>query len=331
VKVDGTGNGVFDVGGYKLAVDFLSVGGVLAPLTNTVAAVLDLHTNDGLLSALSLAPPKAADARFDAIYRGVIEDHWDVDTYKVNTNKFAAGTAVTLNVMVWGLDEDQIDPRVRVYDAAGKPVAFQVLSNDDGLFTLQATNAVAGSYYVQVAARAPGGANDTGSYFLAVNYNRSAPTVYDGVASGAVQTGVTQTGSLALPDSGLFQFALAADSAAPGGVVTMTVYDENGAVVFTLTAVAGQPTVTTVQYLKAGNYTVRYSSPAATPTNYNLFLLILSDEVGTYSTTTASPPPDGGSSQSTSGSTTTSTSSGGSSYTYSGSSTTKPTGYGYTY
>jgi hypothetical protein len=334
VKVDGSGNGVFDVGGYKLAVDCLTLGGVLAPITNTLGAVLDGHTNDGLLTALNLAPPKSADARFDAIYRGVIEDRWDTDTYKISTNKFAAGTPVTLNVMVWGLDANRLDPRVRVYDAVGNPVAFQVLANDNGLFSLQVPNAVAGQYYAQVAARAPGGSNDTGTYFLAADYNRSSPIVYDGVASGTVGAGITQSGTLTLEDAGLFQFALAPVSAAPGGVVTMTVYDENGKVVFTLSAVAGQPPVTTVRYLKAGTYTVRYSSPltSATPTEYNLFMLILSDEVGTYATTTASPPPQGGSSpRPTPGQSSTNTPSGGATYTYNGSSPARPTGYGYSY
>jgi len=211
---------------------------------------------------------------------------------------------------------------------SGNPVAFQVLANDSGLFSIQVLNAVAGQYYVQVAARNPGGSNDTGSYFLAADYNQSAPITYDAVGTGTVQNGVTDTGTLTLTEAGLFQFALAADSTVPGSTVTMTVYDEDGNVAFTVTAVAGQPTVTTVRYLKAGTYTVRYSSPASAPAQYNLFMLVLSDEVGTYATTTASPPPP------PSGSSDTSTDGGSwynSWYTYSGSSTSKPSGYGYTY
>jgi hypothetical protein len=116
----------------------------------------------------------------------------------------------------------------------------------------------------------------------------------------------------------------------------MTVYDADGNVAFTVTAVAGQPTVTTVQYLKAGTYTVRYSSSASAPAQYNLFMLVLSDEVGTYATTTASPPPPGGSSPPPPPSGSSDPSAGGGSwynpwYTYSGSSTSTPSGYGYTY
>jgi hypothetical protein len=332
VKVAGAGNGVFDVGGYKLAVDYLSLGGVLAPLTSTVGAILDGGTNDVLGSALGIAPPPASDSRFDAIYRGVIEDRQDVDYYKIGTNQFAPGTPVTLDVMVWALDANALDPRIRMFDSAGNPVAFQVLANDGGLFSLQIPNAAAGEYYVQVAARDPGGANDTGSYFLAADFNRSAPIVYDGVASGAVQQGVTETDALTIPDAGLFQFALAANSAVPGSSVTMTVFDASGAVVFSLTAFAGKPTVTAVHYLWAGTYTVQYSTSSGTPVNFGMFILILSDEVGTYSTTTASPPPEGGSGENLDPNDPNGTTmQGGSSYEYCESSSECPPEYGYTF
>jgi hypothetical protein len=121
-----------------------------------LTGVLDGHTDDALANALGVQTIQGgADARFDAVYRGVIEDAWDVDSYRVRTDKFAAGTAVTLNVMVWATDANPLDPRVRVYDAAGNPVAFQVLSNDRGLFSVQVLGAVAGrDYFVQVSARA---------------------------------------------------------------------------------------------------------------------------------------------------------------------------------
>ena len=323
VKVDGAGNGVFDDGGYARG-RFPLPRRCAGTRTNTLGAVLDGHTNDVLATALNLSPPKTNDSRFDAIYRGVIEDSSDVDTYKISTTKFAAGTPVTLNAMVWGLDANALDPRIRVFDSSGKPVAFQVLANDTGLFSIQVLDAVAEQYYVQIAARNPARARNTGSYFLAADFNQSAPTTYDGVSTGTVRSGATESAILTLEDAGLFQFALAElDSA--GRSVTMTVYAADGSVAFTMTAVAGQPNVTTVQYLKAGTYTVRYTSSAATSVQYNLFMLILSDEVGTYSTSTSTPPSSGsGGSSGGSGGSGGSTS-GGSGYTYSGSSTSKPT------
>jgi hypothetical protein len=85
VKVDNATADVFGVGGYRLAVDYLSLSSALAPLTSAVAHLVDGHSDDSLLSALGLAPqPRStADARFDFVYRGVVEDGADVDTFRV--------------------------------------------------------------------------------------------------------------------------------------------------------------------------------------------------------------------------------------------------------
>lgn len=329
IKVEGARNDVFDIGSYKLAVDFLSVGGLLSPITTTLTGVLDGHTDDTLASALGLQAPTTSDARFDAIYRGVIEDNSDMDTYKIRTDKFAAGTSVTLNVMVWGLDSaNPLDGRVRVFDAGGNPVAFQVLANDRGLFSVQVLNATAGAnYYVQVLAR-EGAAQNTGSYFFAADFNQIAPMVFDNVAGGSVKAGKTTAAqTLTINEAGVYEFALAANSATAGDAVTMTVYDGDGNVVFTLTATAGRPVVTATKYLKAGTYTVRYGGARSNsgPAGYALFLAQLSEGVGPYATTTASPPPDSSSTDSSS-----SYSSGGS-YTYTGSSSSDSYGYYYGY
>jgi hypothetical protein len=344
VKVEGARNDVFDVGAYKLAVDYLSIGGLLMPLTTTLGAVLDGHTDDLLANALGVQTNNGGDARFDAVYRGVIEDSRDVDSYKVRTDKFAPGTPVTLNVIVWGLDSTPVDARVRVYDSAGKPVAFQVLANSRGMFSVQVLNAVAGrDYYVQVSAR-EGAAKGTGSYFFAADFNQLAPLVFDSAGGGSVATGQTSAAdTLTLNEAGLFQFALGADGQV-GDAVTMTVYDEDGNVVFTLTATAGRPPVTATTYLKAGKYTVKYSAGNANvgTAGYSLFLARVSDGVGPYTTSTATPPSSSSPSSTSSSTTSTSSSSPPSSttsqtsapppsYTYSGSSTSTRSGYYYTY
>jgi hypothetical protein len=271
-------------------------------------------------------------------------------------------------VMVWGLDANALDARVKVYDAAGKPVAFQVLSNDRGLFSVQVLGAVAGKdYFVQVLAR-EGAVKNTGNYFFAADFNQLAPLVFDNVASGTAKANVTTAAEqLTLSEAGLFQFALGARSDRAGDAITMTVYDAKGTAVFSLTSVAGSLPVTASKYLKAGIYTVKYTGKAtnAALTQYDLFMLQLSEGVGPYATSTASPPsstaPSSGSTTTSSpppsstttsapppstspssGSSTTSGSSGGTSsspppetysysYSYSGSSTYSPYGYYYTY
>jgi hypothetical protein len=315
VKVAAARSDVFGVGGYKLAVDFLTLGGVLAPITNTVGAVLDGNTNNTLATALGLNPPSSTDARFDATYRGSIENSTDIDNYKVHTDKFAAGTPVVLDVIAWGTDSTPLSPRVRVFDAAGNPVAIQVLANSTGLFSVQVPGAVAGqSYYVQVAALNPGA---TGAYFVGADFNQQAPTVFDGVADGTVSSSAGDSGTLAVADAGVFHFALAPDA----GGVTMTVTDAAGRTVLSLTAAAGQPPVTATAYLAAGTYTVRYARTGTAAALYNLFLIKLSDGVGPYGSGASGTDPNG----------TTATSDSGSTYTASSSGMTMTKSYGYTY
>jgi hypothetical protein len=179
-------------------------------------------------------------------------------------------------------------------------------------------------YYVQVSARAEG-QNATGQYYFGADFNQLTPTRYDGIAGGTLDAGdSTDTGRLSV-EAGVFQFALSADLLGAGaGGVTMTVVDAAGNVVVSLSATAGQPTVTAVRYLSAGSYTVRYDyrSPAgsvAAPVRYGLFLLQLSDGVGPYATGTST-------SHGTPTSPPTSTTSG---YTYTGHSTPYADGYGY--
>jgi hypothetical protein len=348
--------GVFGVGSYKLAVDFLSLDSILAPIVTGLVAT----PSNGLISTLATAlgvqsNPSGASGGFDAVHLGVLTNAGQVDTYRIGTNKYSAGTSVTLNVMVWGLDPTPLDPEVEVFDANGSPVAFQVLANEPGLFSVQIPDAVAGTYYVQVFAK-PGATQTTGSYFFAADFDQLALTEYANVADGTLNPGTTTTaGTLDLTQAGVYQFALGASSAQTGGTVTMSVYNASGNLVFTLTAEAGQPPVTATEYLLAGTYTVIYSAAQGTgaPVNFGLFMDELSDLSGPSTTSTASPT-SSTSTSSTSSSSSTSTSSSTSSststtaptastttsappatsstsYTYSGSSSSSSSGYYYTY
>jgi len=345
IKVQGApGGGVFDSGSFKLAVDQLSLGGLLAPITTTVGSIASNGLYSTLATALTVQTNTGATAGFDAIYRGNLTFANEVDTYRIKTNKYTAGTSVTLNVMVWGLDANPLDPQVRVYDANGNPVAFQVLANQSGLFSVQVLNAVAGStYYVQVLAAA-NATQTTGSYFFAADFDQVPVMLFNNIANGTVTTGAaTPADTLTLTEAGAYQFALATGATRPGDSVTMSVYDANGNLVFTLTGVAGQPTVTATEYLLAGTYYVVYSGAKtnAGPVNYGLFVDELTDLSGPYATSTASPTSSTApsstasttSSSSTSSTTSTSTSTTSStSYSYASStSTSKPTGTAYAY
>jgi hypothetical protein len=326
IKVASATQDVFGIGGYRLAVDYISLGTLLVPLTPLLSPIVDGHTDDslGLPRLLSPTPKPAPDDRFDFTFAGAIEDSADVDRYKIHAPAMAGTGPVNMNVMVWAIETDGLDPRIQVYDATnGRPVAFQVLANDDGVMTVQVPNVnAADDYIVSVLARSPGGTKGTGSYFLAADFNRFALTQFDGVSSGTVNAGGMKSGKLTITEASTFEFALSAEVFVGGtGGVIMTISDASGQAILTLSVDAGQPTVTAVHYLTEGTYTIRYSFRAggtAQALEYDLFLLQLSDGAGPYPTNTGTndgnssppPPPDSG-------------------YTYSGSSTSRPSGSPY--
>jgi len=328
VKVEDATGDVFGVGSYRLAVDYLSVGSLLAPLGPLLYPVLDGHGNDTLGLATLLFPQSkpTPDHRFDFTYRGSIEDSTDVDDYRIHAPSAPTSGAMTLDVMVWALQTNGLDPRIAVYNAAtGAPVAFQVLSNDTGVMAVQVPNASATTdYIISIKPRTPGGANGTGSYFLAADFNQYDLTTLDGVSLNTLAPAATDSAQLTINEAAVYEFALAANmlqtgSGQAGGVV-MTVTDATGKTVLTLSLDAGQPAVTAARYLACGTYTVtyQYRSVSGKPTGaiqYSLFLLEVTDGVGPYSPGSTSGPSSSGSGGST-------TASGG--YTYSGSSTTKP-------
>jgi hypothetical protein len=295
VKVERATTDVFGVGAYRLTVDTGATGTPPAP-AGWVAPVADGHTNDTFARAtpLALASALSWDTRFDAAARGVIEDAGDTDFYRISAPASTHGAALDLNVAVWSAD-GSLAPRVRVFDAVGRPVAFRVLANDPWVMSVWVPNAVPGSQYVvQVSAKNPGGANGTGGYFLGADFNTDVPPEVQEVGRNTLSAAApSDTGKLTVNREGIYQFALFAEPLAAGaGGVTMTVTDSAGKVVFTLSAESGQPAVTASQYLAAGTYTVAYryrslADQVAAPVVYHLALLQLSEGVGPYATTTS--------------------------------------------
>jgi hypothetical protein len=313
VKVTGATKDVFGVGSYKLVVDYLSLNTVLSAIPIVPALTTDLGLNGviGLATDLVSPPKSTPDARFTATYRGAITSKTDVDWFRIHAP--AGTTSQALNVLVWGLDANPLDPTIHVADASGNPVAFQVISNDSGIMSVRVPATTPGAaYYVEVAARDPNGAHGTGGYFLGADFDTSAMPGYDGVTSDTLQPAQQKTGTITIAANNIFEFALSAAAlGSGGGAVSMTITDATGAVVMTLGVTAGQPTATRMQYLAAGTYTVTYSYQTVSGTSpsgigFNLSVLEVSDPIGPYSSGTTG----GGS---TSGGT-------GPGYTYSGTS-----------
>jgi hypothetical protein len=297
VKVEAANSNFFRVGAYEVGTRFRFADGTLTAAWNSSRVFNDAHTDDTIATATSAARTALAsnDQAFDYALRAVLADSTDVDVYKVQSNAVAAGQTQALVVMVWADNPDALDPRVRVFDALGNRVAFQVIANQDGLFSIQIPNVGSNAaYYISVAAQAPGSGRDIGGYTLGVNFLQSAPVTFTSVATGNLSSDApTAAGTLSIAKDQLMTFALAANTASGRPVaVTLTVTDDAGRVVFTLTARSGEPPRTFTAYVRPGSYRFAYSAVAldggALPpdVSYGLYAAAMSDGIGPLRTDT---------------------------------------------
>src|SRR5262249_26113898 len=182
VKIEGATSSVFSVGSYHLEVKALPlVSTTTNQLSTTVSTVTtpllnnDLDTNDSFLTASLLPALTQVSTRFDYGFTGSISDSWDVDYYRVHAPQNTSGAETVMSVMVWGIDNNGLVPRASVYDSNYQPVNAEVLVNADGNFIVQVRNATPGAdYYVKVEAANNNGPNNTGNYFLGVDFSSTA-------------------------------------------------------------------------------------------------------------------------------------------------------------
>jgi hypothetical protein len=279
-KVDKATPDVFGVGAYQVNVAYHSLtsllSGVLSsPLDNTLT-----NTVLNLASVLVPALTNKTDQRFDFVHEGSINFLTPQHYYQIHAP-------------AWGTDVNGLAPVIHVFDANGKPLSVQVLANGGGFYSVQIPNATASAtYYVEVAALNPNGSNNAGNFVLGIKYDTSPPVVLEAMGSGGLSSAASvSSATLNMAQNSLFHFVLAADNggSSSSAKVTMTVYDESGKVIVTLSAQTGQRPVSAVVYLQAGTYTIRYSAVstfgAFMPVNFWLDGEILSDPIGPYYTT----------------------------------------------
>jgi hypothetical protein len=317
LKVESGSSDVFGIGSYQLQIRGVPlVGAVTGTLGGAVqgitgAAANALPTNGSILTA-SLLPPlfTRTGSYFTYAYRSSINDGSDVDYYRIQAPQPAAGQPDVMTVMVWGLENNGLDPAASVYDAAGNPVSSQVLVHENGTYTLQVQQAVAGAtYYVKVQAADPAGPHNVGNYFLGVQFGPQQVQL-DPVGSGSLTaTSVSGFGGMRLTQSQLVHLVL--DVSAPNqsrtARVRLTVSDLQGNVLASAGARDGLPGSLTA-FLGAGSYLLRVGGyttdgSALLPLTYTLWGLRLDDPIGpeqddpTEDPASATPPPPGGSSQ----------------------------------
>jgi predicted Zn-dependent protease len=282
MRVDGATGDVFGVGGYALAV---TLDDELKPdvTPERIDAVLrgpyqslgqhdlqylfedpaylvnaDGGTNDTPGSATRLVLPRGFNSPTHAEYLGSLAGPADVDSYAVRTPAWARPAALTATV--WVQDATAAPPELRITDRLGNPVAFDILANGNGTYTVQVARAAANrDYFVTVS-----GAVAT-NYALAVDLTTRPAPVATFATGTMTDARPNDARALYVAQGHVFDYVLSATGPA-GSSVQMIVYDKyrpdpNSAALalrrrFTLTAGAGETVSGPAAFLEAGNYVI---------------------------------------------------------------------------
>lgn len=291
IRVSAASAGAFAVGGYHLNVVYQRVGGLLTTLIGAVPSLVpDLNINDTIANAIDLTPTWTSkpDARFDAMGAGAIDAPGDVDYYRIRSPQTAAGPR-KLNALVWAADGSPLIPKIELYDDNGQAVPMQVLANENGTFSIEASIAAPlATYYLKISALDPAGNNTTGKYRFGGNFSTSALTALVQHAQGLLSAASSaESWQLNVSRNSLTQFLLeaGATTGANSCDVQLVITNGSGAVVFTLVSKAGQYLSSGHVYLAAGSYLARItavpqSGGTVPAVDYRLFGQLVSDPIG---------------------------------------------------
>jgi hypothetical protein len=297
----------FGIGAYRLDVGYQSLlGSLVSNVTYPVVHIAG-QTINSIQNALPLPlafGPDRTDQRFDYVWRAGLVMPIETDYYKIQSPAASSTTTFVMHALAWEMDPNGLHPVLHVFDSEGRPLALDVLTNSEGMYTVQVRNlAPSTTYYVEVAPLMPWGANNTGKYFLGIKFDSiNPPLVMAPLANSTLATAWSaDSATLNMKQNSLFHFVLGADngSTSATSVVDITVYDQKGSAVFSIDATTGQPPTTTVVYLITGAYTVRTrvvsTSGSYLSVRYGLSGRIFSDPIGPYASdaTNSSTAPDG--------------------------------------
>jgi hypothetical protein len=278
VTVQGAAGNASGLGAYQLQVVPLQGGGS----NSSPATAYNLGNGNGIASGNS---------SYSA--QGLLQSAGEVDYYVFRAPAASSGTPTVLTVTVSALPGSNLDALAVVYDQQLNVVPGTVLAHENNTYVLQVASVQPNRrYFVTVAAAQPGQTSALGGYALGLNFGGG--TTLATLATGTVAAAPPSPSGSPPSTSAGFGFTVAAQayhfvlSANSGGVATaegvqMTIYDQGGNVVATLTASAGQTNSLTI-YLAAGTYTVVFSilGPAGVPLSFTLQAAGLSDQIDPY-------------------------------------------------
>jgi hypothetical protein len=292
IKVQGATSDVFGIGSYGVAVTFDATSTVSTSAIDTVLRgpyqslspsdinALFLGTpnplfgsgqgsnNSGGSTTLVASPGYARNSHYEVV--GSISGPTDTHPYGIQTADAPPNNQpLVLTVTVRALGSNGAAPQVTVVNGSGNtPVPVQILANGNGTFTVQAVGLTGGGwYFLNVGSGVASGSPTSGNYALTAQFGMAAAKPSTFAAATSVAPGSSMTNTLYVAETQLMNFLLSANvvggTAAPGSAVAMTVRDQLGRVVYTLTATAGDTVGGAALLLTPGAYTITYTALGA--------------------------------------------------------------------
>ena len=303
-EVQGAGSGAFGIGAYRLQVN----SSVLSPLmianyntvynnsSNTMPAIT---SNSSISAALNLEQaPYVGSQGYNRAIQSALSSSLTTAFYKVVAQPTVSGAASTMVATVTAINGGTLNPVLTILDQNGNLVNASILVNDSGTYVVQVVNATPGAtYFVEVSPDPLSGSNVNGTYLLGVDYVAN-PIVLTQFASNTLAgTSNQDFYSMTVSQTQITHFVLSASAAGAtvATAVRMYIYDQNGTLIFTLDAIAGQ-TVSSNIVLVQGTYTIRFfaatiDGSALSPFTYNLLGETLTDPIDAYPLNDPSLPP----------------------------------------
>lgn len=292
VRIRAADGSAFNIGSYGLTIEQRTVLGSLLGVVNGLLSETGLNNTLGTATQL-VQQATTLNGQVDYSTQSRLNSASDVDYFRIRAPQSADGDLVTMIAAVWGVESSNLDPRVQVLDAEGNVLAAQVLTNDDRTFSVQIEGAAPDAdYYLRISSDA----GRVGDYGLAADF-RATPVLFDLNAAGVLSSSLPESAAhLTVAQNSLLHFVLTAGHVANwNGSLEMTIVDDNGVVLFRLTAPRGDARSANL-VLAAGTYRVRVRVTGAMPPGsiaFNLRGSIITDPIGIQPADTTTTPGGG--------------------------------------
>jgi hypothetical protein len=209
-----------------------------------------------------------------------------MNSYQIASPSTSNGQSLVLTATVRAVGPNGVAPRITILDNGQHVVSAQILANGDGVFTIQASGSNSGGNYV-LEVSSGGSSSGVGNYALDAAFGSTPANLSTFAGGNLPATAPQQSYNFYVAESQLFQFLLSANGvgAPSGSAVQMTIKDQSGNVIYTLTALAGDTVSSNALLLTPGAYTLSFTvlGPPGDPApalSYSLMGESISDPIG---------------------------------------------------